>query len=141
MSNIFKAVKQALGENFMTGAQESGIVKRASQIRSGDPNISEDDAIVQALKEAYGTGIMSVNLTNQFKQQAKSFGESTNEPVFSPPSPVKKTVYKQDLGPVHNSGPLTGSDAGKPEKALSITDGQDNVMVEQKKAFEEGKTK
>jgi len=142
MSEIFTALKEALGEDFMTSAQEDGVVKRASQLRQADKNMTEDDSIVEALKEAYGTGVMNVNLTNQFKVRAQGLRDNPKGRPLASGGVVKKQSSKLDLGPTHNSGPLTGSDAGKDEKALSITDGLgDHVMADQKEAFESGRTK
>jgi hypothetical protein len=56
--------------------------------------------------------------------------------------PVRKqSTSKQDLGPTNASGPLAGTDATKPEKLTSITEGEGAVMARQKADFESGRTK
>jgi hypothetical protein len=142
MSKIFQALKEAMGDDFMTPAQEAGVTKRASEIKATNNKFSQDDAIVEALKEAYGTGIMSVNLTNQFKARAKGLDTNPESGALASGSAVRKqSSNKQDLGLTHNSGPLAGTDATKPEKATSITEGEGAVMARQKADFESGRTK
>lgn len=131
---IFKALKEALGNDVLNSKSEAAIAESAEKIKG-----NEVDSTIQALKDAFGPGVFSQNIERQVRERVEQLEEKPRSAPLGAEKPRKSDEEdaKPNLGPVNNQGDNAGTDVGKP-RLQSIKEGVDgDLNAEQKRGFEQ----
>jgi hypothetical protein len=130
--SINQAVTEILGDKLFGETQKAQFETYLDQLKKdGKTGLSGQDLHVQALRNSFGTGVFNLNVESQVVERAKVLegakrkkdGEVPALPGTEEPE-VKKEIVPPSLGLFNNAGPAKGTDAGKGEKAVSVTEGE-----------------